>query len=161
MKQLFLIAAICLSVSFVNAQKIKSTDVPSVVTSLFVSLYPNIKNAKWEKEEANYEAVFDLNKKRSTVTFDAKGNLMETETEMEVSALPIGCSDYSTKNCSEYKIKGVAKITDSRGVVTYEAELKKGMMGDEMDLFFDSKGNFIKKVVEESKPEEEDDEKKK
>ena len=159
MKKLILIAAIGITVSCANAQKMKSSEVPAAVTAKFASLYPNIKDVDWEKEDANYEAGFELNKMEATVVIDANGNLLETEMEMDVTALSKSATDYAAKNYPAYKVKGAAKITDGKGTVMYEAELKNGK--DEMDLVFDANGNFIKKVVEESKPEDEDDEKKK
>jgi len=128
----------------------KGDDVPSAVKTKFASLYPTVKKAKWDKEEANYEASFELNEVETSVLFDANGNVLETETEIAVSALPNGVADYISKNYAGQKIKETAKIVDANGVITYEAEVKAG------DLIFDATGNFLKKIVE---AEDDDDEK--
>jgi thermostable 8-oxoguanine DNA glycosylase len=125
-----------------NAQKMKEAEVPAAVKSSFMKLYPAAKVQAWEKENGNYEAEFTQNKVETSVLMSADGKLMETEMEIKASALPQGANDYVTKNLNGKKVKEASKITDAKGTVTYEAEV------DEADYIFDSKGAFIKKVVE-------------
>ena len=134
-----------------NAQKVKEAEVPSAVKAKQTSLYPNAKVERWEKEDGNFEAEFDNGKVESSTLFDASGKLLETETEIAVSAFPAGVSEYVTKNYAGQKIKEASKI-DANGTITYEAEVKEG------DLIFDSNGKFLSKKVE--KDEDKDDEKK-
>lgn len=129
----------------------KGEDAPAAVKASFAKLYPNVSKVKWGKEDANYEAGFEMNKIEMSCLFDASGNLLETETEIETSALPKGVSEYVTKNYAGQKIKEAAKIVDAKNVTTYEAEVKAG------DLIFDSNGNFIKKVVENDKDKDDDE----
>lgn len=63
---------------------------------------------------------------------------METEIEIKVDALPANAKEYVSKNYAGQKIKEATKITDNKGVVTYEAEIKG------KDLILDSNGNLIK-----------------
>lgn len=150
MKTLFLSAAICfLGINSASAQKIKETEVPKAVVSSFHSNFKNATAKEWEKEGNNYEAEFDWNKVETSASFSAEGKLMETEHEIKVSELPKAVSDYVTKNYAGSKIEEASKITTPDGVVTYEAEVKKGK--EEMDLMFDSTGAFIKKEVETEK----------
>ena len=114
-------------------------DAPAAVKTSFAKLYPSITKVKWEKEGANYEAEFDLNKSETSCLFDAAGNLLETETEIAVSSLPKSVSDYVAKNYAGQKIREAAKIIDSKNSTVYEAEIKEG------DLIFDVNGNFLKK----------------
>ncbi|MCW5908347.1 MAG: PepSY-like domain-containing protein [Chitinophagales bacterium] len=140
MKKLALMMVAGLTTSFAIAQKLSDKDVPQSVKSAFQKAYPNTKEVKWDKEGSNYEAEFDYNKTDYSVLFDAKGNLIETEVEIEVSQLPKSVTEFVSKHYTGQKIKEAAKITDAKGVVTYEAEIKG------MDLLFDSKGNFIKEL---------------
>jgi hypothetical protein len=140
MKKLALMMVAGLITSFAIAQKLSDKDVPQPVKSAFQKAYPNAKEVKWEKEGSNYEAEFDYNKADHSVLFDANGSLIETEVEIEVNQLPKGVLEYVAKNYQGQKIKEAAKITDAKGVVTYEAEIKG------KDLIFDSNGNFIKEV---------------
>jgi hypothetical protein len=136
------LSILLIATSYANAQKIKETEVPAAVKSSFAKLYPNSKVEKWEKENGNYEAGFHINKVETSVLLDVNGTLKETETEIAVSVLPKPVSEYISKNVPGKKIKEASKITDVKGVITYEAEV------DEVDYVFDSNGSFIKKVVE-------------
>ena len=60
--------------------------------------------------------------------------------EINVDALPSNVRDYVSKHHVGEKIKEAAKISDSKGTITYEAEIKG------KDLIFDSNGNFVKEV---------------
>ena len=72
--------------------------------------------------------------------FDATGNEVETEVEIELNQLPSGVLKYVKTHYSNQKVKEAAKITDAKGAITYEAELKG------MDVLFDSNGIFIKEM---------------
>ena len=152
MKKIILASAI-LGIFSVSASASKGDEAPAAVKASFTKLYPNVAKVKWEKEGANYEAEFDLNKQETSCLFDAGGNLLETETEIAISDLPKSVSDYVAKNYSGQKISEASKIVDSKKITVYEAEIKEG------DLIFDDKGIFIKKIVAPKGEKEDDDEK--
>ncbi len=151
MKKVIVICTLCLGLSNAYAQKVKEANVPATVKEGFKRNFPTSQVEKWEKEGANFEAEFDVNKIETSALFDATGALLETEVEISVKDLPSTASDYLAKNVAGRKIKEAAKITDNKGTVTYEAEV------DETDYIFESNGNFIKKVVE--KDDKDDDKK--
>ncbi|HTF04609.1 MAG TPA: PepSY-like domain-containing protein [Bacteroidia bacterium] len=146
----FILLAFVISSCTATAQELKSADVPAPVRTAFEKLYPSVKDVDWEKEDANYEAEFEISKTEQSVVFDALGNLLETEVEIAVSELPKAASEYVAKNHAGTKISEAAKITDAQGTVTYEAEVGKS------DLIFDAQGNFIKEIKEDGKDETED-----
>ena len=117
-------------------------DAPPAVKAKFVSLYPRAVKIKWEKEKANYEASFRIQRTEMSCLFDSTGSVLETESEIEIAALPKAAAAYIAKNYAGQKIKEAARITTTQNVTTYEAEVKEG------DLVFDSNGIFIKKIVE-------------
>ena len=131
------------------AQKMQEKNVPANVKSTFKKMYPSATEVKWDKEGEKYEASFDLNKKDNSVLIDAKGNIIETEVEMELSQLPKGILDYVKTHYVGKKAKEGAKITDAKGKVTYEVAIKG------MDLIFDSNGKFVKEVKEAKEGKEE------
>jgi hypothetical protein len=146
MKNLFFISiALVLGLSACG-QKVKKEDVPAAITAKFATLYPSVTDVKWSKEDANYEAEFDLNKSEASVLIDSLGNLLETETE--ITTLPQVIQDYINKNLAGEKVKESSKIVDSAGKVTYEAEIKGA------DYIFDEQGNLLNK--EENKVEDKD-----
>jgi Putative beta-lactamase-inhibitor-like, PepSY-like len=140
MKKIAVVIALLLFATVSFAQKMQEKDVPNAVKAAFQKQYPTASDVKWEKEGEKFEASFDLNKIDNSVLFDAKGNLLETEVEIELNQLPKTILDYVATNYKGQKIKEAAKITDAKGVLTYEAEIKG------KDLIFDEKGNFLKEV---------------
>lgn len=132
-------AAIVFILSNASAQKVKASEVPKAVIDSFNKNFNGVKVEGWEKEKDGvYEAEFDLNKVETSATFSVDGKLLETETEIAVSALPKTVTEYLTKNYAGKKIKEAAKIVDAEGKIKYEAEI------DKKDLLFDELGNFIK-----------------
>ena len=121
-----------------SAQKLSADKVPAAVKAKFASLYPSVSAPKWEMEKADYEAGFTSGKTEMSVVIDAKGELKETETRIEISALPKNVTDYLTKQYPNAKISEAAKIVDAKGVLKYEAEV------NHKDILFDDKGNLIK-----------------
>jgi len=142
MKKLALMAVAAMITSLTFAQKMQEKDVPAPVKNAFQKQYPTASDVKWDKEGEKFEASFDLNKIDNSVLFDAQGNILETEVEIELNQLPKGVLEYVKANYKGQKVKEAAKITDAQGKVTYEAEIKG------MDLLFDANGKFIKEVKE-------------
>lgn len=121
------------------SQKLKEHEVPSAVKESFYKTYPGLKDVSWEKEkDGNFEAEFKSGGKEQSVVLDSKGAILETETEIAVAELPATVQEYIAKTYKDAKIKEAARITDAKGVISYEAEVKGS------DLLFDAKGNFIK-----------------
>ncbi len=145
MKTVILIL-ICALLNFdFKAQKLKESDVPTQVKQAFSKNYPNNKVEEWEKENMNYEAEFEINNKEMSVSFDENGNIIETEIEIETKELPATIKDYLSKNEVGKKIKEASKITDNKGVITYEVDMNK------TDYMFDESGAFLSKEVNSEK----------
>ncbi|MBL7872852.1 MAG: PepSY-like domain-containing protein [Cyclobacteriaceae bacterium] len=142
MKKLTLVLALVMVTGFMMAQKIQSKDVPEAVKASFQKEFPGAKAAKWDKEESNFEASFDNNKSDQSVVFDAGGNILEIEVEIDSSELPKGVMEYVTSTYPGKKIKEVAKITDAQKIITYEVEVSG------MDVIFNEQGKFIKEIKE-------------
>ena len=123
--------------------------VPEVVKTKFASLYPNAANPEWEMEDSTYEASYKQDNIESSVTFSADGNVIQSETEIDVAQLPQPVLDYLTAQFGNQKIKEAEKITDSKGIVAFEVEI------GETDYLFDSNGQFIGKEEEEDAKEKE------
>ncbi|GAB4343069.1 MAG: hypothetical protein OHK0038_23090 [Flammeovirgaceae bacterium] len=142
MKKSAILLGVMFAVTFANAQKVSDREVPIVVKNTLQKSYPNAKEIKWKKEKANYEAEFEVNETDYSVLIDVSGNIIETEVEIKIDELPANAKAYISKNYADQKIKETAKITDSKGIVTYEAEIKG------KDLIFDSNGSLIKEETE-------------
>lgn len=135
----------------------QKSEIPDKVKSAFNKAYPNILKVKWDKENQNtYEAEFKQNNDAISVVFDSEGKILETEVSILISQLPKAIEPFILKNYKEYKISEAAKITDSKGVVTFEAEIKSGEK--KKDLLFDSNGNIINKKENKQEEDKETDE---
>lgn len=136
-RSVFIAAGMIVSLA-VYAQKVKEADVPVAVKEAFKKAYTAAKEVKWEKEEAGFEAEFEVGEMDQSVVYDASGRLIETEVEIKMEELPSAARDYVSKSYKGAKIKEATRITDARGIVTYEAEIKN------KELIFDDTGKFIR-----------------
>lgn len=140
MKNIISICIAILAPIYAMAQKIKVKEVPEVIQTEFNKRFPEATEIKWEKEKELYEVEFKLNQVEQSALFDASGNIKEIEIEISVNTLPSSVQEYVQKNYAGRKIKEAAKITDSNGTISYEAEIKG------MDLIFDASGIFIREI---------------
>lgn len=137
MNRLILLASIlCLTIQL-KAQSVKERDVPAAVTSKVSTLYPEASKVKWEMEDGMYEASFMTGDKETSVVISSQGMLVQTETEIEVGALPKEAAIYIMKNNPGNAIQEATRRTDVYGVVSYEAELKS------MEYVFDATGKLL------------------
>lgn len=138
MKIIISLVATVFTVNTVFAQKVKEADVPKAILESFGKDFKNTKVEKWEKEkDGNYEAEFNLNKVETSATYNAIGNLLQTETEIAISELPKPIVDYIVKNFPGKKIKEASSILTPDGIVKYEAEINR------KDFLFDADGNLL------------------
>jgi hypothetical protein len=149
MKQILTMLCILAITLNARAQNLSEADVPAGVKSKFASMFKDAGGTKWEKEDGTFEAEFEKNKMEIAVLFDASGNHLQTETEIEISSLPRGVSDYISINLPGKSIKEAAQITAANGRVTYEADMGNA------DYLFDAKGNFLREDTDDG--EEVDD----
>jgi Putative beta-lactamase-inhibitor-like, PepSY-like len=154
MKTKIAMLALGFGISFAHAQKMKDTEIPKAVKDAFAKKYTGSKAEKWEKEGADYEVEFHLNKTESSAVFEADGTFKELEQAIKIAELPKTVTDYCTKTYAGYKLSEAAKITDATGKLMYEAEMKKGK--EHFDLIFDEKGGFSKKSTPSMEVEKKD-----
>jgi hypothetical protein len=131
MKKIFVLAAVFVAVTGI------AQNVPAPVKQAFETNFPNTTVKKWDKEDGDYEANFNTNGKTMSATFDAAGNLKETETGIKISELPAPVADYVKTNYKDAAIKE-ASVVERGKEKMYEAEVKG------KDLLFDMQGKFLK-----------------
>ncbi|MBN8850805.1 MAG: hypothetical protein BGO55_30105 [Sphingobacteriales bacterium 50-39] len=145
MKQTLLLTIITLSLTTttVTAQKVKSADVPEAVKTALQKKYPSASNVTWEKEKGNFEANWGgRSKEDNSVVFTPDGTFVEIVVAIPVADLPPGVVTYVKAHYPDTKITEAGKVTDAKGKITYEAEVKG------KDLVFDQQGNFLKKEMD-------------
>jgi hypothetical protein len=132
-------------------------EVPKRVQDEFMKLYPKTTEVKWSKESQDeFEAEFKDNGETVSVVLNTEGELIETETKINIKDLPKSVEPFVMENYKDYEITEAAKIIDGKGVLTYEAEISKGK--EKKDLLFDKDGKSIVKKMQNFQSEEKDDE---
>jgi len=132
-------------------------EVPKRVQDQFMKFYPKTTEVKWSKESQDeFEAEFKDNGETVSVALNTEGELIETETKIDIKDLPKSVEPFVMENYKDYEITEAAKIIDGKGVLTYEAEISNGK--EKKDLLFDKDGKSIVKKMEKSASEEKEDE---
>ncbi len=122
-----------------HAQKVKNAAVPAATKAALLKKYPAAIKVTWEKEKGNYEANWGgRSGEDMSVQFKSDGTFIEQVAAIKVSELPAGVAVYVQQHYKAAKITEAGKVTDAKGLLTYEAEVKG------KDLIFDEKGNFVK-----------------
>lgn len=128
------------SATVVLAQRVKNSQIPAAVSSALATKYPTATKVTWEKEKGNYEANWGgKSGEDMSVQFNPAGVFIEQVVAIPTSALPAGVSKYVKEKYKCAKISEAGKVTDAKGKIMYEAEVKG------KDLVFDEQGNFLKK----------------
>ncbi len=143
MNRLILFVAVLCATSQLEAQSIKKRDVPEVVTSKLINLYPEASKIKWEMEDGMYEGSFISDNKETSLFISGNGTLVMTEIEVEVSTLPAAIADYVRQHHATSSITEASITTDNAGDVIYEVEV------DDIEYVFDSTGRMLSQEVEE------------
>lgn len=142
-KLLMLFVCIALVVS-VSAANQKDDKIPAAAKSGFAAKFPTAQKAKWSIEKpGEFEAEFTQNGVETSALFDAKGNLLETESEIKENELPATVKAALAKDFSDYKLDEIEKVTDAKGTVSFEMEAAKGK--DKLEISFDITGKLLKK----------------
>ena len=132
MKKIMLLIALF---AFAQTAFTQSKKVPEAAKMAFAKAYPTADDVKWEMEDGNYEVEFEMaDDQEMSVVYNANGAVLETEAEIAFSELPKAAQEALKGK----KVKETAKITNAKGVVTYEAEVRR------KDLMFDEQGNPLK-----------------
>lgn len=140
MKKIILSTFVTISFTFaVFAQTVKSTNVPASIKAALLKKYPKAVKATWEKEKGNYEANWGgKSGEDMSVQFTPDGTFVEQVAAIPVAALPTSVTVYVKQHYKGSKITEAGKVTDAKGIKSYEAEVNG------KDLLFDEKGNFLK-----------------
>jgi len=121
------------------AQSVKAGAVSAAAKAALAKKYPAAKKVTWEKEDGNFEANWGgKSGEDMSVQFTPAGAFVEQVEAMPVSALPAGVAAYVKAHYKGAKITEAGKVTDAKGAISYEAEVKG------KDVIFDAKGNFVK-----------------
>ena len=131
-----------------NAQKLKTDDVPGDVTQSFSSEYPDAKISSWVLEDNQYVANFKDDGSIGKAFFKNDGTWLKTTYDIPTSEIPLSISKYVTENYPNYEIS-VCNLREMPKVNThYYLEVRFPEVGGKdlpSVLTFDYVGNLIKR----------------
>lgn len=129
-----------------NAQKLKTDDVPGDVTQSFSSEYPSAKLSSWMLEGEQYVANFKDDGSNGKAYFTNDGTWVKTTYEIPTSEIPLSISKYVTENYPNYEIS-VCNLREMPKVNThYYLEVRFPEVGGKEEpsvLTFDYVGNLL------------------
>ncbi len=147
---LFIVAVLQLSLGFLsplNAQKLKTDDVPGDVTQSFSSEYPSAKISSWMLENDQYVANFKDDGANGKAYFKNDGTWVKTTYDIPTSEIPLSISKFVTENYPNYEIS-VCHLRELPKTSThYYLEVRFPEVGGKdlpSVLTFDYVGNLIK-----------------
>ena len=124
------------------AQELSASKVPTAVKTAFAKKFPGT-TAEWGKENSKeYEAEFKLDGKSMSANFLTDGTWLETEAEISMTDVPSAVKTAVEKKYPGAVISKVYKIDNSKGELTYEAEIKTS--GKKKELVLKADGTIIK-----------------
>ena len=98
---------------------------PTKVETAFKEQYPSVDDVKWAKSDHTFIAQFKENNTLMKISFDTLGNVIESETEIEVADLPEKVVLYITTQDETAKIYKAYKIVKrDRHKVMYDVVAK-------------------------------------
>lgn len=117
----------------------KEVVVPDIIKESFEKIHASATNVLWIEEPPMFEAKFTDGLMKGAVSFNEKGEVVETEEVIEQDKLPnlTGIIDYIDTHYPGESIKQSEKITKQDGTVVYELQIT------EKELVFDADGNFL------------------
>lgn len=110
---------------------------PQNITAAFHRLYPEARITQWNDESPIWEAKYTESDTKGAVSFNANGEVTETELVVPDSALPAAGMVYITEHYPRERVQRCERVTDDRGKVVFEIQITG------KELVFDAQGSFL------------------
>ena len=146
-----------------RAQSVSESEIPTAVRKTINTLYPTVKEIKWERTKSNsYSAVFLSNGSKTTLVIDPSGNVVTgdnsnsnvaTKTSTDVKAtssntttsssnisyqeIPMSVRKQIETKCNPADILSVNKLKDKDGNNVYEFDLAS------MRIMYNEQGTLL------------------
>lgn len=114
-------------------------EAPAAIQDAFKKLHPDATILQWNDESPVWEAKYKEGGEKGAVSFDANGDVTETELVVDEAQLPNSpvIPEYIKSNYPGEKIQGCEKISLANGTITYEIQITG------KELVFDDQGKFL------------------
>ncbi len=124
MKKIRIAALAMIATAAMNAQDLKTSEVPQSFTDGLLEIYPKATDIEWEKKGTDYKVEFDVGRMEHEVWFNKNGETVRVQKEITKSKLPKTLMDKINRDYPNYKIDSV-ESNEKDGRTTYEVELEK------------------------------------
>lgn len=141
MKNLKITALAVFATAMLNAQDLKTSEVPTEVQNSFSQSYTNAKDVEWEKKGDHFKVEFEINRMDHDVWYDAEGKVMKSEKEIPVNDLPSVVAAAIKTKYPDYKIDSI-EVKEEGSQKVFKVEIEKGWT-KERKLFLDSSGKIL------------------
>lgn len=138
MKALLIVLCLWVSISACQSSKNKVA-VPDNIKNAFAQVHPNATDIRWIEEPGIYEAKFSDGTMKGAVSFNEKGDVVETEEVIGQDNLPnlVSIIEYIRTSYPGESIQQCEKITKQDGSIIYELQIQG------KELVFNSEGQFL------------------
>lgn len=135
---------ILFTVFAISACQSPKPEAPVSIQDAFKKLHPDATILQWNDESPVWEAKYQEGDEKGAVSFDASGEITETELVIDEDQLPNSPAipEYIKSNYAGEKIQGCEKITLANGTVTYEIQITG------KELVFDDQGKFLEEELD-------------
>lgn len=125
----------------------QKTNAPEPVAKAFADRFPEASSVKWDREHPDeWEAEFKNNGEDVSASFDATGNWLETEHEINPNNLPAVVKDAINAKYGSDEIEEAEMIDSPDFTGAYEVEVES--RDQEHNLVIDSTGKILRDEVE-------------
>lgn len=128
-----------------TAQKLPAKDVPSVILNAFQTRFRNAEDVEWKHKHGYYEVEFEIGRREHEIKYDAKGNILSYEEELDLTNVPQPVQAAIKSQYPGSTVKEAKKIES--GNVTYKVEIRN-TTGEEWDIILDASGKILSKKLD-------------
>jgi hypothetical protein len=152
MKTIITLLFFASSVGTVAAQG-SSLSIPMSVLNSFTTLYPDIRDVRWDQDEMSYEASFKLKNKKVFLSFDENGYVNEVKNELIAFEVPSGIKSMLETNYPDWNMNKALHVSvNGNGyyemILGKKGDADKGEGQEGITLVFDHTGKLILTVID-------------
>ncbi len=121
--------------------------VPAEVTDAFKEKFPNATKVEWKDKLSAFQASYEEEGVHYTAKFTSKGEWLQTEKDIEETALPAAVKDgFDKSKFTEWELKSVSRIDNKDNTVQYRIFVKKSNV-EKKYLYFNEDGRLVKENI--------------
>lgn len=141
MKNLKITALAVFATAMLNAQDLKTSEVPSAVQTNFSQSFTSAKDIEWEKKGDHFKVEFEINRMDHDIWYNAEGKVMKSKKEISVDELPSAVATAVKTKYPDYKIEEIEAKEEGNQKV-YKVDIEKGW-SKERKLLLDPTGKIL------------------